>query len=189
VISALLLAGVLDPNCLPRHHTRPREFAYHSHYYHAPPPPACREPWPDPNLQDVKVTELPYSAVEQPDPARPPNLGHSLSVIGPGYAPNPHPVVPHPPPTHQPHGDPGVRAEPGVGTPVSVPEPSTLGQFAFGIAKPFALRQRSGRQSGAGPVSLFVGVDIRSDGPCDALHESSISPVGCDVGPAVGRLL
>ena len=27
VISALLLAGVFDPNCLPRHHTRRREFA------------------------------------------------------------------------------------------------------------------------------------------------------------------
>jgi len=49
VISALLLAGVFDPNCLPRHHTRPREFAYHAHHYHAPPPPARREPWPDPN--------------------------------------------------------------------------------------------------------------------------------------------
>jgi PEP-CTERM motif-containing protein len=107
VTSALLLAGVLDPNCLPRHHTRPREFAYHSHYYHAPPPPD----------------------------------------------------------THEPHGDPGVRAEPGVGTPVSVPEPSTFGLFAFGIATLFALRQRSRRQSSAGPVSLFVGVDIRSDGP------------------------
>ena len=122
--SALLLAGVLDPNCLPRHHTRPREFAYHSHYYHAPPPPACREPWPDPDLRDVKVTEL-----------------------------------------HEPHGDPSVRAEPGVRAPVSVPEPSTLGPFGFGIATLFALRQRSRRQSSAGTVSLFVGVDIRSDRP------------------------
>jgi len=61
VISALLRAGVLDPNCLPRHNTRPREFAYHS----------------------------------------------------------------------------------------------TL----------FALRQRSRRQPCAGPVCVFVGVDIRSDGP------------------------
>jgi hypothetical protein len=146
VISALLLAGVLDPNCLPRYQPRPREFAYHSHYYHARPPPACREPWPDPNLRDVKVTELPYSPVEQPDSGRPPNLGHSLSVIWPGYAPNPPPMVPHPP-AHEPHGNPGVRAEPGVGTPVSVPEPSTLGLFAFGTVTLFALRQRSRRQS------------------------------------------
>jgi hypothetical protein len=165
VISALLLAGVLDPNCLPRYHTRPREFAYHSHYYHAPPPPACREPWPDPNLRDVKVTELPYSVVEPPDSTRPPDLGHSLSVIWPGYAPNPPPVMLHPTPAHEPHGGPGVRAQPGVRAPVSVPEPATLGLFAFGMATLLALRQCSRRQSWAAPARLFVGADIRSDGP------------------------
>lgn len=165
MISALLLAGVLDPNCLPRHPTRPREFAYHSHYYHAPPPPACREPWPDPNLRDVRVTELPYSVVEPPDSARPPDLGHSLSVIWPGYAPNPPPVMAHPAPAHEPHGGPGVRAQPGVSAPVSVPEPATLGLFAFGMATLLALRQCFRRKSWAGPGRLFVGADIRSDGP------------------------
>jgi PEP-CTERM motif-containing protein len=162
VISALLLAGLLDPNCLPRYHTRPREFAYHSHYYHAPPPPACREPWPDPSLREVKVTELPYSAVEQPAP-EPPNLGHSLSVIWPGYAPNPPPAVAHPPPTHEPHGGPGVRA-PGANAPVSVPEPSTLALFAFGTVALFALRQRSRRQILSGARQCVWGVDIRSHG-------------------------
>lgn len=93
------------------------------------------------------MTELPYSAVEPPDSVRPPNLGHSPSVIWPGYAPSPLPLVPHPTPAHEPHGEPGARAEPGVNAPVSVPEPSALGLFAFGIATLFALRQRSRRQS------------------------------------------
>ena len=127
MISALLLAAVLDPNCVPRHHAHPRAFAYHAHYYHAPPQPACRDPWPDPQLQDIKVTDLPYSPV----PAESPDLGHLPSVIWPNYVPNPV--------AHEPHGA-GVRAV------VSVPEPSTLGLFAFSIAVLFALRRCSGRR-------------------------------------------
>jgi hypothetical protein len=115
VISALLLAGVLDPNCVPRHH--------------APPQPACRDPWPDPDLQDIKVADLPYSPVA----AASPDLGHLPSVIWPGYVPN---AV-----AHEPHGGVGVRAV------VSVPEPSMLGLFAFSIAVLFALRRCSGRRS------------------------------------------
>jgi hypothetical protein len=129
VISALLLAGALDPNCVPRHHAHPRAFAYHAHYYHAPPQPACRDPWPDPNLQDIKVADLPYSPV----PAQSPDLGHLPSVIWPGYVPNPL--------AHVAHGGVGLRAA------VSVPEPSTLGLFAFSIAVLFALRRCSGRRS------------------------------------------
>jgi hypothetical protein len=129
VISALLLAGVLDPNCVPRHHAPPRAFAYHAHYYHAPPQPACRDPWPDPDLQDIKVADLPYSPV----PAASPDLGHLPSVIWPGYVPNPA--------AHEPHGGVGVRAV------VSVPEPSMLGLFAFSIAVLFALRRCCGRRS------------------------------------------
>jgi hypothetical protein len=128
MMSALLLAAVLDPNCVPRHHPHPRAFAYHAHYYHAPPPPACREPWQDPHLRDIKVAELPYSPV----PAEPLDLAHSPSVIWLGYVQNP---------AHEPHGAPGARA------PVSLPEPSTLGLFGVSAAALFALRQRSGRRS------------------------------------------
>jgi hypothetical protein len=61
---------------------------------------------------------------------------------------------------------PGVRAEPGVTTPVSVPEPSTLGLFAFGIASLFALRQGARRQSERAPavclwVSTLGQMDLR----------------------------
>lgn len=129
VISALLLAGLLDPNCVPRHHAHPPAFPYHAHYYHAPPQPACRDPWPDPHLQDITVADLPYSPV----PANSPDLGHLPTVIWPGYVPNT--------PAHEPHGGVGVRAV------VSVPEPSTLGLFAFSIAVLFVLRRCSGRRS------------------------------------------
>jgi hypothetical protein len=128
VISALLLAGVLDPNCVPRHHANPRPFPYHAHYYHAPPQPACRDPWPDPQLQDITVADPPYSPV----PAESSDLGHLPSVIWPGYVANPG--------AHERHGGAGAR------TVVSVPEPSTLGLFAFSIAVLFALRRYSGRR-------------------------------------------
>jgi hypothetical protein len=75
------------------------------------------------------MTDLPYSPV----PAESPDLGHLPSVIWPGYVANPL--------AHEPHGSAGVRAV------VSVPEPSTLGLFAFSIAVLFALRRRSGRRS------------------------------------------
>ena len=116
---------MLDPNCVPRHHVHPRAFPYHAHYYHPPPQPACRDPWPEAHLQDIPLTDLPRSPV----PADPPDLGHSASVIWPGYAPDP--------PAHGPHGGPDDR------TAVSVPEPSTLPLLIFGIATLFALRLRS----------------------------------------------
>jgi hypothetical protein len=75
------------------------------------------------------VTDPPYSPV----PAESPDLGHVPYVIWPGYVPNPR--------AHEPHGGAGVRAV------VSVPEPSTLGLFAFSIAVLFALRRYSGRRS------------------------------------------
>ena len=125
MITALLLAGMLDPNCVPRHHVHPRAFPYHAHYYHPPPQPACRDPWPEAHLQDIPLTDLPRSPV----PADPPDLGHSASVIWPGYAPDP--------PAHGPHGGPDDRIA------VSVPEPSTLPLLIFGIATLFAVRLRS----------------------------------------------
>ena len=124
VITALLLAGMLDPNCVPRHRVHQRAFPYHAHYYHPPAQPACRDPWPEGHLQDIPLAELPRSPV----PAEPPDLGHSASVIWPGYATDP--------PAHAPHGGPDDR------TAVSVPEPSTFALLIFGIATLFALRLR-----------------------------------------------
>jgi hypothetical protein len=115
---------MLDPNCVPRHHVHPRAFPYHAHYYHPPAQPACRDPWPEGHLQDIPLTDLPRSPV----PAEPHDLGHSASVIWPGYAPDP--------PTHAPHGGPDDR------TVVSVPEPSAFALLIVGIATLFALRLR-----------------------------------------------
>ncbi len=115
---------MLDPNCVPRHHVHPRAFPYHAHYYHPPAQPACRDPWPEAHLQDIPFTDLPRSPV----PAEPPDLGHSASVVWPGYAPDP--------PAHAPHGGPDDR------TVVSVPEPSTFALLLLGIATLFALRLR-----------------------------------------------
>jgi hypothetical protein len=115
---------MLDPNCVPRHHVHPRAFPYHAHYYHPPAQPACRDPWPEGHLQDIPLADLPRSPV----PAEPPDLGHSASVIWPGYAPDP--------PAHAPHGGPDDR------TAVSVPEPSIFALLIFGIATLFALRLR-----------------------------------------------
>ncbi len=128
MISALILAGVLDPNCIPRHALHTRAFAYHAHYYHPPSQPACREPWPDPNLEELHVSELPHSVVA----GDPPDLGRIPAVIWPGYVPNP----PPPKPAHQPEEGPGTRPA------VSVPEPSTPALFALGLAALAALGRR-----------------------------------------------
>jgi hypothetical protein len=132
VIGALMLAGLLDPNCIPRHHPRApaarsrdvsvaAAFQYrpHSHYYHAPLPPACREPWPEMHLHDVPVSDFPHPPLPAPAPHSI-DLGHSPLVIWPGYVPNP--------PARQPHGGPGTRP-----ATVSVPEPATLPLFGLGI--------------------------------------------------------
>jgi hypothetical protein len=116
MIAAFVLAGVLDPNCIPRHHAhQPRARAmevaasapyhYHSHYYHPPLQPACREPWPDLHLHEARAPDFPHSPV----PAEPVDLGHSPLVVWPGYVPNP--------PVRKPNGAPVSRPE------VGVPEP------------------------------------------------------------------
>jgi hypothetical protein len=102
------------------------------------PQPACREPWPDPQSRDIKLAEPPYSPV----PGDPPDLGHAPSVMWPGYAPSVISPGNAPNPRgHEPHGGAGVRAA------VSVPEPWTLGLFAFGVAALFALRRCSRRRA------------------------------------------
>ncbi len=132
VITALILAGVLDPNCIPRHaaHLRAFSYTYHSHYYHAPLPPACRDPWPEVHLQELHLSERPPADV----PAGSADLGHSPAVVWPGYVPNPPP--PPAPRAHGPHGGPGARPV------VSVPEPSTLALWSLGLAALGALRRR-----------------------------------------------
>ena len=136
VLTALLLAGMLDANCVPRHHVHPRAFPYHAHYYHPPAQPACRDPWPEARLQDIPLANLPRSPV----PVDPPDLGHSASVIWPGYTPDP--------PAHAPHGGPDDS------TVVSVPEPSTFALLLFGIATLFALRLRPSGDLAAGAILL-----------------------------------
>jgi len=130
MIAALVLAAMLDPNCLPRHHahrSRSQAFVYQPRYYHAPPPPACREPWPEAHLHDIGLRDLPYSPVSR----QPPDIGHSPAVIWPGFVPNP--------PVQQPHG-----GAPASRPPVGVPEPATLGLFAVGAAALLVRRRPCG---------------------------------------------
>ena len=132
MIAALMVAAVLNPDCIPRHHprvpvARPREvsveaaFLYrpHSHYYHAPLPPACREPWPEMHIHDMAVPDVPHTPVAVPPPESV-DFGHSPLVIWPSYVPNP--------PARRPHGGPGTRP-----VTVSVAEPATLPLFGLGI--------------------------------------------------------
>ena len=136
VLTALLLAGMLDANCVPRHHVHARAFPYHAHYYHPPAQPACRDPWPEARLQDIPLADLPRSPV----PVDPPDFGHSASVIWPGYVPDPPAQAP--------------RAGPDASTVVSVPEPSTFVLLIFGIATLFALRLLPSGDLAAGAILL-----------------------------------
>jgi len=133
LITALLLAGLLDPDCIPRRaHAAPASkskdislaaaFAYprRSHLYQAPARPVCREPWPGDQLQDVPLSDLPRSPV--PVPPRPLDLGHSPVVIWPGYVSNgPQPIA---------HGRPAIRPP----ATVSLSEPPSLTLLVLALA-------------------------------------------------------
>jgi hypothetical protein len=138
VISALLLAGVLDPNCFPRHQSHahavlPGGYHYHAHWYHAPPQPICRDPWPADQLEDIPLHEPPHSPVSAPPGGG--DLGRVPFVIWPGYLPNP--ASKQPPATgavHQPRGAVTPTAQVNPTEIVSVPEPQPLGLLVLGLA-------------------------------------------------------
>ena len=132
MIAVLLLAGLMDPNCIPRRPQPPAAsmskdislaaaFAYprHAHFYHAPPRPVCRDPWPSEHLQEISIEDLPRSPVPAP-PEEGMDLGHSPVVIWPGYVPNT--------PRATPHGHPVI--EPPS---VSVPEPAPAALFVLAL--------------------------------------------------------
>jgi hypothetical protein len=165
VIIPVLLAALADPNCWPRHPLQAREiptqtYHYHSHWYHPPLQPICRDPWPEDHLAELRMhpQDLPHSPVPPPPAAL--DLGHVPTVVWPGYQPSSPAsnALPTATSAHKPHGAPAARSQsappapplpPPPPPPVSVPEPGTWSLLVLGLG---GLLGRGTRRLRASPV-------------------------------------